>query len=95
MSQPNETVHYYRHTDGGLYSFVAHARSADTTGPLVVYEHLWPFDQGLWVRDRTEFETRFTPCTKAEVDAAMQGKRDEAQAAVNAAKAARRAAKGA
>ncbi|GLR13634.1 DUF1653 domain-containing protein [Chitinimonas viridis] len=84
---------HYRHTDGGLYRFVAHARSADTTGDVVVYEHLWPFEQGLWVRDRQEFESRFTPISATEVTTAMQGDRAAAQAAVDEAKAKRRAAK--
>ncbi|QDQ25781.1 DUF1653 domain-containing protein [Chitinimonas arctica] len=84
---------YFRHTDGGLYRFVAHARSADTTGDVVVYEHLWPFTQGLWVRDRQEFESRFSPIDAAEVENAMQGDRLAAQAAVDTAKATRRAKK--
>lgn len=84
---------FFRHLDGGLYRFVAHARSADTTGELVVYEHLWPFEPGLWVRDRAEFEARFFPVAAGEVEAARQGDRAAAQAAVTAAKAARRAAR--
>lgn len=86
---------FFRHTDGGLYRFVAYARSADTTGPVVVYEHLWPFEAGLWVRDREEFEARFSPIDGAAIELALTGDRQAAQAAVNAAKAARRAAKSA
>ncbi|QNM98006.1 DUF1653 domain-containing protein [Chitinimonas koreensis] len=84
---------FFRHTDGGFYRFVAHARSADTAGEVVVYEHLWPFEPGLWVRDRAEFEARFAPIDAAAVEAARAGDRAAAQAAVTAAKAARRAAK--
>jgi hypothetical protein len=83
---------YYRHTDGGLYRFVAYARSADTAGDVVVYEHLWPFDPGLWVRDRQEFEKRFTSIDEFSVRRAMEQDRSAAQAQVAAAKAARRAA---
>lgn len=83
---------YYRHIDGGLYRFVAYARSADTTLEVVVYEHLWPFERGLWVRDRTEFEVGFAPVEPVIVERAMQRDRTAAQAQVNAAKAARRAA---
>ncbi len=83
---------YYRHLDGGLYRFVSLARSADTAKDVVVYEHLWPFERGLWVRDRAEFETRFVPIDAAEVESAMQQDQAHAQLAVNTAKAARRAA---
>jgi hypothetical protein len=83
---------YFRHLDGGLYRFVAYARSADTTAEMVVYEHLWPFERGLWVRDRIEFETRFQPIAATEVEAAIRRDQPAAQLQVNAAKAARRAA---
>ena len=83
---------YFRHVDGGLYRFVAYARSADDTGELVVYEHLWPFEQGLWVRRRAEFERRFAPTDEMTVKRSMKQDRSEAQAQVNKAKAERRAA---
>jgi hypothetical protein len=84
---------YFRHLDGGIYRFVVYARSADTDGDVVIYEHLWPFDQSLWVRNRGEFETRFTPVDEVTVKRALKQDRVQAQAQVNAAKAARRAAK--
>ncbi|HTE43009.1 MAG TPA: DUF1653 domain-containing protein, partial [Steroidobacteraceae bacterium] len=90
MSGPDR---YFRHTDGGLYRFVAYARSADTTKDVVVYEHLWPYDQGLWVRDREEFEARFDGIDADVVEAEMQLKQSDAQAKVSSAKAARRAAR--
>jgi len=83
---------YFRHVDGGFYRLVGYARSADTEGDVVVYEHLWPFERGWWVRNRAEFESRFTSIEKAIVDAAMNTDRARAQASVAAAKAARRAA---
>ena len=84
---------YFRHLDGGLYRFVAHARSADTTADVVVYEHLWPFEQSLWVRDRKEFEERFTSIDEATLHQALNRNRTEAQAEVTSAKASRRARK--
>jgi hypothetical protein len=86
------TEKYFRHLDGGLYRFVAHARSADVEGEVVIYEHLWPFDQSLWVRNRPDFEARFTAADEVTVMRAMRQERSQAQAQVNAAKAARRAA---
>jgi len=87
------TEKYYRHVDGGLYRFVSHARSADSEGDVVVYEHLWPFEQSLWVRNRPDFEKRFTSVDEVTVRRAMKQDRAQAQAQVNAAKAVRRAAK--
>jgi hypothetical protein len=87
------TEKYFRHLDGGLYRFVAHARSADTDGDVVIYEHLWPFDQSLWVRNRADFESRFEPVDEVTVKRAMKRERTQAQTQVNATKAARRAAK--
>jgi hypothetical protein len=84
---------YFRHLDGGLYRFVAYARSADTETDVVVYEHVWPFTQSLWVRNRAEFEVRFTPTDEVAIKRAMKQERTEAQEQVNAARAARRAAK--
>jgi hypothetical protein len=52
---------------------------------------LWPFDRGLWVRKRAEFEHRFTPIDEIAVQRATRGDRLQAQTAVNEAKAARRA----
>lgn len=85
---------FFRHLDGGYYRLFAEARCAETTGPLVVYEHLWPFEPGLWVRERDEFFSRFTPVDEAEVRSAQAGERAAAQAAVTEAKAQRRAARG-
>lgn len=87
------SARFYRHLDGGYYRFVSDAMSADTDSPVIIYEHLWPFEPGLWVRARADFLARFSPVEAAEVDAAFAGERSAAQAAVNAAKARRRAAK--
>lgn len=84
---------FFRHLDGGIYKFVAHARSADTDGEVVVYEHLWPFEQSLWVRNRPDFEVRFKSIDEVTARRAMKQDRAEAQAAVIAAKTARRAAR--
>lgn len=88
------TARYFRHTDGGLYRFVADARHSEDQSAVVVYEHLWPFTPGVWVRPAQEFQERFAPIEEAFVQAAMQGDRTAAQEAVNSAKAARRAARG-
>ena len=85
------TDKYFRHIDGGLYRFLSYARCADTDTELVVYEHLWPFEPGLWVRSRRDFETRFAPTDEIAVKRAMKQDRAEARERVNAAKTLRRA----
>lgn len=82
--------HYYRHIDGGLYRSVCLARHADDGRTVVVYEHLWPFEPGIWVRDQEEFERRFTETSEAACISAMQQDREAAQRAVQTAKALRR-----
>jgi hypothetical protein len=85
---------FYRHLDGGYYRLVTFGRSADTDGDVAIYQHLWPFDASWWSRDKADFLARFTPVNEEEVRAAMQADRKAAQAAVQSAKAARRAAAG-
>ncbi len=45
----------HRHYKGGLYRMVDTARHSETLEPMVVYEHLWPHDRGLWVRPADMF----------------------------------------
>jgi len=59
---------YYKHVDGGIYFLIMIANDAATDNEVAVYEHIWPFFRGSYVRSRTEFENRFT---KVEDDEAM------------------------
>jgi hypothetical protein len=45
----------HRHYKGGLYRVVGTAKHSETLEPMVVYEHLWPHDRGLWVRPADMF----------------------------------------
>ncbi|SMC19542.1 Protein of unknown function [Andreprevotia lacus DSM 23236] len=85
---------YFRHVDGGYYRWIADARHSEDLSPVVVYEHLWPFERGIWVRPAGEWAGRFSPVGVDEVVAALRGDRAQAQAAVTTAKALRRAARG-
>jgi hypothetical protein len=40
----------HRHYKGGLYRLIGAARHSETEEPMIVYEHLWPHERGLWVR---------------------------------------------
>jgi hypothetical protein len=62
------TLATHRHYKGGLYRVVGLAKHSETLEPMVVYEHLWPHEQGLWVRPADMFHgtledgtTRFKP----------------------------------
>ncbi|CAM2147539.1 DUF1653 domain-containing protein [Pararobbsia alpina] len=45
----------HRHYKGGLYRVVGTAKHSETLEPMVVYEHLWPHERGLWVRPAEMF----------------------------------------
>jgi hypothetical protein len=45
----------HRHYKGGLYRVLGTATHSETREPLVVYEHLWPHERGLWVRPAPMF----------------------------------------
>lgn len=48
----------HRHYKGGLYRWIGVATHSETGEKLVVYEHLWPKERGLYVRAQTMFEER-------------------------------------
>lgn len=55
---------YYRHIDGGIYFLITIAKSADTgkeDKEYAVYEHVFPFPQETYVRDKLGFALRFSP----------------------------------
>lgn len=81
---------YFRHVDGGYYRREGVAKSSEDLSAWVVYEHVWPFERGMWIRPQAEWFSRFTPVSEAEVVVALGGVREQAQAAVARAKAARR-----
>lgn len=82
---------YYRHTDGGIYHFVKFVRLASNGNRAVEYQHVWPFTTDTWVRDFSEWDDRFKPISVNELQAAQAGSREEAQAAITAAKTIRKA----
>jgi len=46
----------HRHYKGGLYRRIDLARHSETLETMVLYEHLWPHERGLWVRPQTLFD---------------------------------------
>ncbi len=85
----------FRHVDGGIYRFLLRAQHSDDRTPLHVYEHVWPYaPEEPWARPVSEWATRFTPITEADLKDAEATDRLEAQLAIARAKAARRAKEG-
>lgn len=82
---------YYRHIDGGYYRLICHAKHSDDLAEQVVYEHLWPFAPGYWVRPLSEFQRRFTPVAESEWLEAQKQPRAAAQEHISRQKAERRA----
>lgn len=58
-----ETGQIFRHIDGGYYQYEKSVLFADDQDELVIYKHLWPFEESHWARRYDEFASRFTPVT--------------------------------
>ncbi|MBC8742967.1 hypothetical protein F6X40_41685 [Paraburkholderia sp. UCT31] len=86
---------YFQHEDGGIYRFFTLAPQTEGAGEHAVYEHVWPFAVKPAVRPTSLWSLRFRAISDIEANSAMAGNREEAQAAVTAAKAARKARAGA
>ncbi len=48
----------HRHYKGGLYKWITEAKHSETGELMVLYEHVWPHPQSLWVRPATLFYGR-------------------------------------
>lgn len=76
----------FQHTDGGFYRFRGLSRSTVDQSMCVVYEHVWPFlpdaEHTFWHRPITEWTSRFTEVTEADLENAMKQDRLLAQAEI-------------
>lgn len=45
----------YRHYKGGIYRFITIGKETGVGADVVIYEHLWPHERGVWVRPYQEF----------------------------------------
>lgn len=82
-----------QHVDGGIYKLLGSAQHTDDQSRVYVYVHLWPFEVGqTWVRPASEWLDKFQLIVDNDYAEAKKVPREEAQAAVMRAKAARRAA---
>lgn len=51
---------YYKHKYGGIYRIITEGIHVDTKLIMVVYEHIYPFEQQTYIRNKTEFEMNFS-----------------------------------
>lgn len=67
MVEPSK-YQYYRHRYGGLYRVVGTGFSTIDKSQHVIYKHMYPFDQDIWIRPYDEWtDGRFTLLTRQQV----------------------------
>lgn len=84
---------YVLHRDGGIYNIIhAKAKSSVDGSDVVVYEHVWPFEHGVWIRPLSEWTTdRFVGITTSQlIDAVKKEPQSEAQLRITTTKRARK-----
>jgi hypothetical protein len=74
--EPNQL---FCHIDGGYYQYEKSVLFADDQDELVIYKHLWPFDESTWARRYNQFKDKFTPITMEDFQKAKQIDREVLQ----------------
>jgi hypothetical protein len=74
-----ENGQLFRHIDGGYYQYEKSVLFADDQDELVIYKHLWPFDESTWARRYNQFKSKFTPITLSEFQKAKEIDREVLQ----------------
>lgn len=86
-----EVDNVVQHRDGGLYSILYRGTSTVDQSEHIVYVHLFPFDQKIWIRPLDEWtEDRFKALTQEEAEALLAKDREAFKAEITANKAARK-----
>lgn len=78
------------HVDGGLYRLLGEGKSAEDRSRVAIYEHLHPFERGVWTRPWEEFELRFSPISHERAHELLARDSAQAQRDISQAKAQRR-----
>lgn len=77
----------YQHRYGGVYIVDDVATHTTTKERLVIYSHIYPFDQIAWARPYDEWcDGRFRPLTAVEVEDLLAKNRTAFQEEITAAK---------
>ena len=90
LNAPYAHGQLFRHMDGGYYEYDKSVLFADDQDELVIYKHVWPFEESSWARRYSEFKARFTPIAAADLDAAKAMDRQVLQVSIEQTRNARR-----
>ncbi len=93
LKSPYKKGQLFRHMDGGYYEYEKSVLFADDRDELVIYKHLWPFDESQWARRYDEFKERFTPISLEDLNKAKLVGREALQQQIEKTRTNRRAAK--
>lgn len=58
----------FKHVDGGIYLYEKTVQFADDSSDLVVYRHLFPFEEKSYARRKLEFVKKFMPIEYSEYE---------------------------
>lgn len=81
---------FYEHVDGGLYQLATLGKSSEDGSPVAIYEHLHPFERGMWSRPWPEFSRRFLPIGPERAGELLARNQEQARAEVSDRKARRK-----
>ena len=93
LNAPYAPGQLFRHMDGGYYEYDKSVLFADDQDELVIYKHVWPFEESTWARRYSEFKARFTPILPEDLAAAKAMDRQAVQNGIEQTRTARRLAK--
>jgi hypothetical protein len=60
---------YYKHKYGGIYCLLSDAKNKSNNDEImVIYEHVYPFEKAVYVRNKDEFYNSNIPLTKEQLN---------------------------
>ncbi len=75
-----ENKQYYKHKYGGIYCLLSEAKNKSNNDEVVVvYEHVYPFQKAVYVRNKDEFFNCNILLTKEQLEVELLKPRDEFQ----------------
>lgn len=93
LQSPYQKGQLLRHIDGGYYQYEKSVFFADDQEELVIYKHIWPFEESEWARRYSEFKDKFSPITFEDLYSAKKIEREVLQKQIETNKTNRRNAK--
>lgn len=65
----NTEQKYYKHKYGGIYCLLSEAKNKSNNDEvMIVYEHVYPFEKAVYVRNKDEFFNSNILLTKEQLD---------------------------